>query len=126
MLTPRQHETLGLIHRTLGEAMAQRYKDWCDVIGGAVRLRVPGPVIGHLAREFESMLRAALKTPFEVGAPLPRDVQSNLDAAKSALESLGYDEAKVRNAVAKLRPDTHRVEIDAICQRIGLPGSGEV
>jgi hypothetical protein len=126
MLTPRQRETHGLIHRTLGDAMAQRYKDWCDVVGGTVRLRVPGPVIGHLAREFESMLRAALKTPFEVGTQLPQDVQKKLDAAKTTLDGLAYDEAKVRNAVAKLRPDTHSDEIDAICQRIGLPVDGEV
>lgn len=126
MLTPRQRETQKLIHRTLGDAMAQRYEDWCDVVGGAVRLRVPGPVIGHLAREFESMLRAALKTPFEVEAQLPQDVQDKLDAAQGTLEGLGYDETKVRNAVAKLRPDTHSDEIDAICQRIGLPADGEV
>jgi hypothetical protein len=106
--------------------MTQRYEDWCDVVGGAVRLRVPGPVIGHMAREFESMLRAALKTPFEVATQLPRDVQDNLDAAKAALEGFGYDDAKVRNAAATLRPETHKVEIDTICQRIGLPIDAEV
>lgn len=126
MLTPRQRETQKLIQRTLGEAMAHRYEDWCDVTSGVVRLRVPGPVIGHLAREFESMLRAALKTPFEIGTKLPQDVEERLEAVKGHLENLGYDGAKIRNAVAKLRPDTHGDEIDAICQRIGLPIDGEV
>lgn len=126
MLTDEQRSTQGLIERTLGPVMAQRYADLCDVVSRSIDLRVPAPVVSHMAREFESMLRDALTTPFDVGDHLSDAEKEQLAAAGQALTDLGFRREKIELAQAKLKPGTHKLQIDAICRRIGLPVGGDV
>ena len=91
MLTPKQRATHARVKSTLGDEMAKRYEDWCDLANDSIRLRVPGPMLGHSAREFESMLRTALKTPFEVGIALPEADQEKLRTLFSHLRGVGLE-----------------------------------
>ena len=52
MLTPEQQETHALVRRALGDAMADRYEDWCDLTSG--RNSAHSPAAAEFAGETDS------------------------------------------------------------------------
>jgi hypothetical protein len=59
-LSPEQQDTASLLRRLLGQAIADRYVDFCRLAAGAFTLNVSRPVAAHALRELDSLLRHIL------------------------------------------------------------------
>lgn len=126
-LMPEQADTANLLERVLGRAIANRYVDFCRLSSGAFELRVSRPIAGHALRELESTLRDALKVPLEVKAVGATIDPKKLDAARRALEQIGFDRAAVDRAASALQPrETHATQIEQITARLGLAPGGDI
>src|SRR5216684_1792185 len=118
-LSPEQKDTVAHIDRLLGHAVANRYVDFCRLAAASSGLHVSRPLAAHALRELESMLRGSLKVPMEADQQPPKDERAA--EAKAALDALGYDKAKVDDALKRLAPRvTQATEIRAIAERLGL------
>lgn len=124
-LTPEQKDTVAHVDRLLGHAVANRYVDFCRLAADSTGLHVGRPLAAHALRELESMLRSSLKVPLEADQDAPRDECAA--EARTALQSLGYDKAKIEEALKRLAPRvTQATEIRAIAERLGLAGDSDV
>jgi hypothetical protein len=73
-LSPEQQDTAALLNRLLGNAIANRYVDFCRLAAGAVILNTSRPHAVHALRELSNILRDVLAVPMEATAPeLPQD-----------------------------------------------------
>jgi hypothetical protein len=123
--TPEQKDTVAHVDRLLGHAVANRYVDFCRLAAAATGLHVGRPLAAHALRELESMLRSSLKVPMEADQEPPKDARAA--EARTALQALGYDKAKVDEALKRLAPRvTQATEIRAIAERLGLAGDSDV
>jgi hypothetical protein len=116
-LTPEQKDTVAHVDRLLGHAVANRYVDFCRLAADSTGLHVGRPLAAHALRELESMLRSSLKVPMEADQEPPKDERAA--EARTALQALGYDKAKVDEALKRLAPRvTQATEIRAIAERV--------
>jgi hypothetical protein len=65
VLSPEQEDTVALLDRLFGRAIANRYDDFCRLAASATELRVSRPLAVHALRELESMLRSSLEVPMD-------------------------------------------------------------
>jgi hypothetical protein len=56
-LSPEQTQTGSLLRQLLGNAIANRYLDFCKLANGGIPLHATRPLAGHAMRELESLLR---------------------------------------------------------------------
>jgi len=126
-LTAEQRDTVNLLDRLLGRAIADRYVDFSRLASGLFDLRVSRPVAAHALRELDSMLRDALVVPMEVKAAESSINPDQLTRAKASLEELGFEGAAVEKAVTALKPRVnHANAIRQITARLGLASDGDV
>lgn len=126
-LSDEQCDTAKLLSHLLGPAFADRYIDFCRLASGTLPLRVSRPLAAHALREFESYLRATLKTPAENRPATSPTEQANLQRAVEALSQLGFDEAATQRAMTALPVrQHHRAEIIRIINWLGLAPDGGV
>jgi len=74
-LTEEQQHTASLLTRLLGNAIADRYIDFCRIAAGRVDLKVPFPLAAHAVRELEGTLRNVLATPMDARKEQPANVK---------------------------------------------------
>jgi hypothetical protein len=126
-LSPEQQDTLALLQRLLGKAIADRYADFCRLAAGAFELNVARPIAAHALRELDSMLRRVLEVPMEAKATEDQDAIDNIEKAKQQLIALGFDESAIRRAEGALKPRfSHKTQIRKIVARLGLAPDGDV
>ena len=126
-LSPEQQDTVDLLDRHLGRAIADRYVDFCRLASGVFELRVARPVAAHALRELESVLRDTLVVPMEVGPPEGLADPDQLPRAKKLLEEMGFDAAAVGRAAKALEPRAnHATQINQIVARLGLAPDGDI
>jgi hypothetical protein len=126
-LSPEQQHTLALLQRLLGNAIADRYADFCRLSAGAFDLNVGRPIAAHALRELDSMLRRVLEVPMDARATEDQGDTEKIGKAKTALDALGFDEAAISRASSALRPRfSHKAQIRKIVERLGLAPDGDV
>jgi hypothetical protein len=126
-LSPEQQDTLALLQRLLGKAIADRYADFCRLAAGAFDLNVARPIAAHALRELDSMLRRVLEVPMDAKATEDQDDAEKVDKARRALTTLGFDEAAIGRASSALKPRfSHKNQIRKIVERLGLAPDGDV
>jgi hypothetical protein len=126
-LLPEQRDTLALLDRLLGRAIADRYADFCNLAAGAFNLQVERPIAAHALRELDSLLRHVLEVPMEAKAADDQSTAEKIDKAKVYLADLGFDESAIQRASSALRPRfSHKNQIRKIVTRLGLAPDGDV
>ena len=126
-LSPEQQDTLALLQRLLGKAIADRYADFCRLAAGAFDLNVSRPMAAHALRELDSMLRRVLEVPMDAKATDDQDNAENIAKARHDLTALGFDEAAIQRASSALKPRfSHKNQIRKIVERLGLAPDGDV
>jgi hypothetical protein len=126
-LSPEQQDTLALLQRLFGKAIADRYTDFCRLADGAFDLHVARPIAAHALRELDSMLRHVLEVPMDAKAADDRDNAEKVEKAKQDLIALGFDEAAIQRAGSALKPRfSHKNQIRKIVTRLGLAPEGDV
>jgi hypothetical protein len=124
-LPEEQQQTAIRLEQILGKAIADRYVDFWRLCAGAFDLRVSRPLAAHAIRELDSTLRTVLSVPFEA---VPLEVPAaheRYGEVELQLKLLGYDNAAIGRAVKALHPRiTHKVQIESICERLGLGSQG--
>lgn len=124
-LTPEQTDTVALLDRLFGRAIANRYTDFCQLAASATDLRVTRPLAAHALRELESMLRSSLEVPMDAKARPAKDAQRA--EAETALRALHYDAAAIQRALGALAPRlNHAFQIRLIAERLGLAAESDV
>ncbi|MCK1297429.1 hypothetical protein IVB33_06645 [Bradyrhizobium sp. 24] len=103
-LSREQQDTTALVRRLLGKRIADRYVDFCRLAAGGLPLRVSAPLAAHALRELESILRQTLDVPMDVAIQPTEEELKKLEAAKTALRTLGYGDDLVLRASGQLRP----------------------
>jgi hypothetical protein len=91
-LTPEQQNTLGLLERLLGRAIANRYVDFSRLAASATGLRVSRPLAAHALRELESMIRSSLVVPMDADATFDEQDTKRSEKAAEILKEIGYDD----------------------------------
>jgi len=126
-LSPEQQDTLGLLQRLLGSAIADRYADFCRLAAGGFDLNVARSMAAHALRELDSMLRRVLEVPMDAKATEDREGTEKIEKAKLALAALDFDEAAINRAGGALKPRfSHKNQIRKIVERLGLAPDGDV
>ena len=126
-LSPEQQDTLALLQRLLGKAIADRYADFCRLAAGAFDLNVTRPIAAHALRELDSMLRRVLEVPMDAKATDDQDNAEKIAKAGRDLTALGFDEAAIQRASSALKPRfSHKNQIRKIVERLGLAPDGDV
>jgi hypothetical protein len=124
-LTPEQADTVTLLDRLFGHAIASRYVDFCRLATSATELSVTRPLAAHALRELESMIRSSLEVPMD--AKVAPQLDQREGDVKKALEALGYESAAVQRVLKALPPRmTHATQIKLIAERLGLAPDGDV
>lgn len=124
-LTPEQTDTAAFLDRLFGTAIANRYKDFCQLAASATDLRVTRPLAAHALRELESMLRSSLEVPMDAKAQPAKDEQRT--EAEAVLKGLRYDDAAIQRALGALAPRlNHASQIRLIAERLGLASESDV
>jgi hypothetical protein len=124
-LSPEQTDTVALLDRLFGRAIANRYTDFCQLAASATGLRVTRPLAAHALRELESMLRSSLEVPMDAKAQPVKDAQRA--TAEAALKALDYDVAAIQRALGALAPRlNHASQIRLIAERLGLAAESDV
>ena len=101
-LSPEQQDTLELLQRLLGKAIADRYADFSRLAAGAFDLNVGRPMAAHALRELDSMLRRVLEVPMDAKATEDRGDADKVVKARVALTALDFDEAAINRASSAL------------------------
>ena len=126
-LSLEQQDTLALLQRLLGKAIADRYADFCRLTAGAFDLNVGRPIAAHALRELDSMLRRVLEVPMDAKATEDQENTEKVEKAQCALAALGFDEAAISRASSALKPRfSHKNQIRKIVERLGLAPDGDV
>ncbi|MFT4118348.1 hypothetical protein [Bradyrhizobium sp.] len=126
-LSREQQDTTALVRRLLGKRIADRYVDFCRLAAGGLPLRVSAPLAAHALRELESILRQTLDVPMDVTIQPTEEEIEKLEAAKTALRTLGYGDDLVLRASNQLRPRlSHKEEIEKIVTRLDLAPDGDI
>ncbi|MCK1590250.1 hypothetical protein [Bradyrhizobium sp. 169] len=126
-LSREQQDTTALVRRLLGKRIADRYVDFCRLAAGGLPLRVSAPLAAHALRELESILRQTLDVPMDVAIQPTEEELKKLEAAKTALRTLGYGDDLVLRASGQLRPRlSHKEEIEKIVTRLDLAPDGDI
>jgi hypothetical protein len=126
-LSPEQQDTESLLRRLLGNAIADRYFDFCRLSAGAFRIEVSRPLAAHALRELDSTLRHVLAVPMEAKNPDQVANADQLDEARRRLSGLDFDDAAIRRAIESLKPRlSHKTQIRKIVARLGLDPEGDV
>jgi len=126
-LTPEQQDTLILLQRLFGKAIADRYTDFCRLAGGAFELQVARPIAAHALRELDSLLRHVLEVPMDAKAAEDPETAKKIEKAIQDLIALGFDEAAIQRATNALKPRfSHKTQIRKIVTRLGLAPDGDV
>jgi hypothetical protein len=126
-LSPEQRDTEFLIRRLLGTQIADRYVDFCRLVAGDCSLRVSSPMAGHALRELESIMRQTLAAPLEAApTPAAEALLVRIEAAERQLQILGFEKEKIDAALDKLKPSTHKQQIEAVVTRLGLSADGDI
>ena len=126
-LSPEQIDTVDLLDRLLGRAIADRYVDFCRLADGGMTLRVAGPLAAHALRELESMLRGILAVPLDAVIRDDPANEAKRASAQEELKKLGFDDELLKQADAALRPRTaHKEQIRRICERLNLGSSNDI
>lgn len=126
-LAPEQRDTVALLDRLLGTAIADRYTDFCRLSAGAGELRVARPIAAHALRELDSLLRHVLEVPMDAKAAEDQKTTDLIAKAQQSLLEQGFDEPTVQRATKALRPRfSHKNQIRKIVTRLGLTPDGDV
>lgn len=104
VLSPEQQETLLLLERLFGRAIANRYVDFLRLAASATGLRVSRPLAGHALRELESMIRSSLVVPMDVTVIVSEADQQRSEDGLKALAQLDFDETALQRAAKALAP----------------------
>lgn len=105
-LTPEQQNTVGLLERLLGRAIANRYVDFSRLAASATGLRVSRPIAAHALRELESMIRASLVVPMDADAAINESDAIRSEEAAKLLKTIGLSTLRpvpTNETVAALR-----------------------
>lgn len=94
-LSPEQQDTANLLQRLLGNAIADRYVDFCRLAAGAFALRVSIPMAAHAMRELDSMLRTALEVPMEAQARKTPPSPETVKKIRDQFDPQEYDDAAI-------------------------------
>jgi hypothetical protein len=125
-LSPEQRNTASLLDRLLGQAIANRYIDFCRLAAGAFELNVPRPLAAHALRELESTLRDVLAVPLDAKKDQPANKKLLKDARKR-LRELNLDDGTLDRAMKALKPQlSHKMQIRRIVARLGLDPAGDI
>jgi hypothetical protein len=125
VLAPEQEDTVALLDRLFGPAMANRYTDFCQLAASATGLRVTRPLAAHALREIESWVRGSLEVPMDAKARSTTDPHE-ADVSAS-LEALGYQPEAIQRAIKALAPRlNHPAQIRLIGQRLGFAPDSDV
>jgi hypothetical protein len=127
-LSPEQTQTGSLLRQLLGNAIANRYLDFCKLANGAILLHATRPLAGHALRELESLLRQVLAAPLDAVAPDDPDEKRRRQKALKALKvEFDYDEESLQRAQKALRPSlSHRKQILRIVDRLGFAPDADI
>lgn len=126
-LSPEQQQTAALLRQILGDAISDRYVDFCRLAAGAFALRVATPLAAHALRELESTLRQTLVVPFEAQPVEPTDLKEKLKAARKSLRDIGFENDPVESALKQLEPRlSHKKQIEQIALRLGFAADSDV
>lgn len=126
-LSPEQQQTSALLKQVLGDAISDRYVDFCRLTASAFALRVATPLAAHALRELESTLRQTLVVPFEAQPVEPTDLKDKLTAARKALRDIGFENDPVETALKQLEPRfSHKKQIKQIALRLGFAADSDV
>jgi hypothetical protein len=126
-LTPEQRDTVTLLDRLLGTAIADRYTDFCRLSAGAGELRVPRPIAAHALRELDSLLRHVLEVPMDAKAAEDPKTAELIEKAQQSLIEQGFGEPAIQRAAKALKPRfSHKNQIRKIVTRLGLAPDGDV
>lgn len=125
-LTEEQQHTASLLNRLLGNAIADRYIDFCRIAAGRANLKVPFPLAAHAVRELEGTLRNVMAAPMDARKEQPTNVKL-VKVARQQLRKLGFDDAAVQRAGDSLSPQlSHKRQIRMIVERLGLDPDGDI
>jgi hypothetical protein len=125
VLSPEQEDTVALLDRLFGRAIANRYDDFCRLAASATELRVSRPLAVHALRELESMVRSSLEVPMDAKLQPVKDQRET--QVRAALKALGYDNDAVREAIKGLAPRlNHATQIKMIAERLGFAPDSDV
>ena len=126
-LSAEQRDTVALLDRLFGSAIADRYTDFCRIVSGTLPIKVSLPVASHILRELESTLRGILEVPMQAQASVPNDLTEKMERARKAIRSLGFDNNTSDKAVEQLKPQfSHKDQIKTIVSRLGFDASGDI
>jgi hypothetical protein len=64
-LTSERTATAETLRLLLGTAVANRYMDFCQLVGGTLPLHTTLPLAAHALRELEALVRAVLAAPMD-------------------------------------------------------------
>lgn len=126
-LSPEQADTAALLERLLGNAIAERYVDFCRLAAGATDLSVTIPLAGHALREIESSIRATLAVPLDAEAVKSVADEDQDRKVSEALQAAGLKQDNIDRAIKSLQPKiNHATQIRLICERLGLAPDGDI
>lgn len=127
-LSPEQRQTGLLLKQLLGNAVANRYLDFCKLANGAISLHATRPLAGHALRELESVLRQVLAAPLDAVVPDdPAEEQRSEKALAALKKEFDYDEEALQRVQKSLRPSFgHRKQILRIVERLGFAEDADV
>ncbi|PSO22718.1 hypothetical protein C7G41_33915 [Bradyrhizobium sp. MOS002] len=126
-LTSEQTETAETLRLLLGTAVANRYIDFCQIVGGTLPLLANLPPAAHALRELEGLVRAVLAAPMDAIPTESADSEKTRNEALEALKAFGYDNEVLENVSKQLKPrQNHRFQIERISDRLGLALDSEV
>lgn len=126
-LTPKQQNTVGLLERLLGRAIANRYVDFSRLAASATGLRVSRPLAAHALRELEGMIRSSLVVPMDAGVTFDEQDTNRSEKAAEILKEIGYDNEVIERAQKELGPRlNHATQIKLIAQRLGFSADSDI
>jgi hypothetical protein len=101
-LSEEQADINRLLRQLLGTAIADRHVDFCRLSSGRLPLIVSRPLAGHVLRELDSLIRSVLTVPLDARAADTDQQKALRREARRTLKKMGFDDAAVRRAGAKI------------------------
>jgi hypothetical protein len=100
-LTSEQTATAETLRLLLGTAVANRYMDFCQLVGGTLPLHTTLPLAAHALRELEALVRAVLAAPMDAVVAESPEAKIQRRKAVESLKALGYDDDALQGVSGK-------------------------
>jgi len=126
-LNPERRNTVRLLGEVLGQAIADRYLDFCKLVFGHHGLQASVPVAAHMLRELDSIFRGALED-FAGKPPEPDATEiARMKSVREAIAGQGYDPDTVNRSISALAPrDSHKATIKKIIAWLGFAENSRI